>query len=85
MTRQFDPEMLYVECNQCGQPVLWENGLTTKLLAMAQIDAASLDERCLILSEGCPGCHPGETSFTTQVIRLNREKNDQHSSRLTAN
>ncbi len=74
MTRTFDPELLYVECTQCGQPVLWTHGLTAKLLKMADIDPASLDERCVIMSEGCPGCRPGETSFTTQVIRLNREK-----------
>ncbi|WP_319469400.1 hypothetical protein [uncultured Pseudodesulfovibrio sp.] len=74
MTRKFDPELLYVECSQCGQPVLWKRGMTTKLLSMADIDPASLDERCVIMSEGCPACQPGETSFTTQVIRLNREK-----------
>jgi len=74
MTRLFDPDLLYVECNECGQPVLWKHGLTSKLLKMAEIDPATLDERCVIMSEGCPACHPGEKSFTTQVIRLNREK-----------
>ena len=76
MSRKFDPELLYVECHQCGQPVLWKRGLTTKLLKLAKIDPSTLDERCVILSEGCPNCVPGETSFTTQVIRLNREKDD---------
>lgn len=75
MSRTFDPELLYVECTQCGQPVLWAHGLTSKLLKMAGIDPEALDERCVIMSEGCPGCHPGETQFTTQVIRLNKEKN----------
>ena len=75
----FDPELLYVECSQCGQPVLWRHGLTTKLLKLADIDPATLDERCVIMSDGCPGCHPGETSFTTQVIRLGREKSGQRS------
>ncbi|MFH1914775.1 MAG: hypothetical protein ABIK45_10930 [Pseudomonadota bacterium] len=74
MTRQYDPELLYVECSQCGQPILWGHGMTSKLLAMAGIDATALDERCVIMSEGCPACRPGETSFTTQVVRLNREK-----------
>ena len=74
MSRKFDPELLYVECHQCGHPVLWERGLTTQLLNMARIDPSTLDERCVIMSEGCPNCTPGETSFTTQVLRLNREK-----------
>lgn len=76
MTRTFDPELLYVECHQCGQPILWKHGMTTRLLEAADIDPASLDERCVIMSEGCPSCKPGETSFTTQVIRLNKEKED---------
>lgn len=76
MSRKFDPELLYVECHQCGQPVLWRRGLTTQLLKMANIDPSTLDERCVIMSEGCPHCTPGETSFTTQVIRLNREKGE---------
>lgn len=74
MTRTFDPELLYVECNKCGQPVLWAEGMTSKLLKLADIDPASLDERCVIMSEGCPGCSPGEKSFTTQVVRLGAEK-----------
>ncbi|BCS88868.1 hypothetical protein PSDVSF_21100 [Pseudodesulfovibrio sediminis] len=50
--------------------------MTTKLLKLANIDPSTLDERCVILSEGCPTCIPGETSFTTQVVRLNSEKED---------
>lgn len=85
MSRIFDPELLYVECDHCGQPVLWKHGLTTKLLTMAEIDPASLDERCMIMSEGCPSCRPGETSFTTQVIRLNRERADEQPMPAVAN
>ena len=85
MPRSFDPELLYVECDQCGQPVLWKYGLTSKLLKMAAIDPGSLDERCVIMSEGCPGCRPGETSFTTQVIRLNREKPGEKTMPAAAN
>lgn len=83
--RKFDPELLYVECSQCGQPVLWRHGLTSKLLTMADIDPASLDERCVIMSEGCPSCHPGETSFTTQVLRLGREKSGEKPVSAVAN
>lgn len=77
MTRKFDPNLLYVECTKCGQPVLWKNGLTEKLLKMAKIDTSTLDERCVITSDGCPSCTPEETTFTTQVIRLNKEKDVQ--------
>lgn len=85
MTRIFDPELLYVECDQCGQPVLWKHGMTSKLLRMAGINPSDLDERCVIMSEGCPGCRPGETSFTTQVIRLNREKDGHRPMPAVAN
>jgi len=74
MTRKFDPELLYVECSRCGQPVLWKHGMTSKLLKLANIDPSTLDERCVIMSDGCPGCMPDSTTFTTQVIRLNSEK-----------
>lgn len=85
MTNRFDPELLYVECSRCGQPVLWPSGMTNKLLKMADIDPASLDERCVIMSEGCPGCTPDETSFVTQVIRLNKEKKGEDSMPAVAN
>lgn len=85
MTKRFDPELLYVECSRCGQPVLWQNGMTSKLLKLADIDPSSLDERCVIMSEGCPGCTPGETSFMTQVVRLNKEKEDKSAMPAVAN
>lgn len=69
-TAVFDPELLYVECARCGQPVLWNPGDTTRILSWAGIDARSLDEKCMIVSEGCPLCKPGQKSFTTQVVRL---------------
>jgi len=83
--KNFDPELLYVECSQCGQPIIWRRGLTSKLLKMAGIDPNTLDERCVIMSEGCPACKPGETSFTTQVIRLGKEKNDASAKHAAAN
>jgi len=85
MTKRFDPELLYVECSRCGQPVLWQNGMTSKLLKLADIDPSALDERCVIMSEGCPGCTPGETSFMIQVIRLNKEKQPKGPMPATAN
>ncbi len=67
----FDPELLYVECHNCGKPVLWEQGKTTALLAAAGVDLRSLDERCMIVSEGCPSCRPLEQEgFTLAVVRI---------------
>jgi len=69
---RFDPELLYVECAKCGQPVLWSPGDTTRILAWAGIDVRALDEKCMIVSEGCPACQPGKSSFSTQVVRLRK-------------
>ncbi|MDR2161807.1 MAG: hypothetical protein LBO77_06695 [Desulfovibrio sp.] len=67
----YDPELLYVECRLCGKPVLWEPGKTTELLLAAGVDISRLDERCLILSEGCPTCRPHENhGFTLAVVRI---------------
>jgi hypothetical protein len=67
----YDPELLYVECRACGKPVLWEPGRTTQLLLAAGVDVSRLDERCLILSEGCPACRPHEEhGFTLAVLRI---------------
>jgi hypothetical protein len=66
-----DPELLYVECRLCGKPVLWEKGKTTELLLSAGVDVGSLDERCLILSEGCPLCSPfTREGYTLVVVRI---------------
>ena len=67
----YDPELLYVECQMCGKPVLWEKGKTTELLLAAGVDITSLDERCLIVSEGCPTCAPFEKGgYTLAVVRI---------------
>lgn len=71
---RFDPELLYVECAKCGKPVLWSPGDTSRVLAWAGIDPAGLDEKCMIVSEGCPGCQPGQQSFSTQVVRLRKSQ-----------
>ncbi|MDR0339146.1 MAG: hypothetical protein LBH65_02590 [Desulfovibrio sp.] len=67
----YDPEMLYVECHVCGRPVLWEPGKTTELLMAAGVDVSRLDERCMILAEGCPTCSPlADEGYTLAVVRL---------------
>lgn len=69
--RPYDPELLYVECRACGKPVIWEPGKTTELLRAARVDMKDLDENCLIVSDGCPGCCPHEREgFALVVARL---------------
>jgi len=67
----YDPELLYVECQVCGKPVLWEEGKTTELLLTAGVDISRLDERCMIVSEGCPACVPSaKDGYTLAVVRI---------------
>ena len=67
----YDPELLYVECHVCGKPVLWEKGKTTELLLSAGVPLDNLDERCMIISEGCPVCTPLEREgYTLAVVRI---------------
>jgi hypothetical protein len=67
----YDPELLYVECQMCGKPVLWEPGKTTELLLAAGVDVSRLDERCMIVSAGCPACAPySAEGYTLAVVRL---------------
>ncbi|MDL2216225.1 hypothetical protein LJB81_00660 [Desulfovibrio sp. OttesenSCG-928-M14] len=67
----YDPEMLYVECQACGKPVLWEPGKTTELLLAAGVDVSRLDERCMILAEGCPFCSPyAKEGYSLAVVRI---------------
>ena len=67
----YDPELLYVECQMCGKPVLWEPGKTTELLLAAGVDVSRLDERCMIVSAGCPACMPHSAEgYTLAVVRL---------------
>ncbi len=65
----FDPEMLFVECGKCGQPVLWEKGRSTEILAGAGIDALELDPHCLLITDGCPRCSNGQR-YNVQVFRV---------------
>jgi hypothetical protein len=76
MGNSFDPDLMYVECGECGNPILWEPGRTRRILEMAGIDPDGLDERCCLISEGCPMCKPEASHFATQVVRLGREKED---------
>lgn len=67
----YDPELLYVECQVCGKPVLWEAGKTTELLESADIDMNALDHTCMLLSDGCPLCSPEEWGgFNLSIVRL---------------
>jgi hypothetical protein len=69
--KKYDPEMIYVECQFCGKPVLWEPGKTTALLESAGIDLFMVDETCMIVADGCPACQPEETQgYTLAVVRV---------------
>lgn len=76
MTKTYDPDLIYVECGKCGQPILWGPGQTKKILDAAEIADEEIDEHCAIISDGCPSCKPGETSFSTQIVRMNDEQED---------
>ncbi|MDL2306804.1 hypothetical protein LJC48_02065 [Desulfovibrio sp. OttesenSCG-928-C06] len=70
VVHDYDPEMLYVECRLCGKPVMWEAGRTTSLLVRTGINPHLIDERCLILSDGCKQCQPYEEAFPLSIVRL---------------
>ena len=65
----FDPEMLFVECARCGNPILWEAGKTTRILEGAGIDALELDPHCLLVASGCPRCSQGGV-YHVQIVRV---------------
>ncbi len=79
ISAQFDPELVYVECGECGEPVLWAPGTSTRVLCRSGLTQGEFDASCMILSEGCPHCTPGENRFTTQIVRL--MKKETHSDR----
>ncbi len=82
--RVFDPELLFVECYKCGQPIFWEKGKTTDLLHDAGIAMQELDERCMIMAQGCPQCSPHKTQLELRVVRLAAE-NEQHFEDISGN
>lgn len=67
---RYDLDLLYVECRNCGKPVLWGKGKTRLLVNASGMDVTVLDEECMILSDGCPGCRPATTLFHLQVVRV---------------
>ena len=71
--RPMDPDLVYVECQRCGRPILWESGQTASILAQAGIDMSKVDDHCFIASDGCPHCAPDKVSFETKLIRLDEE------------
>ncbi len=68
--KNYDPELLYVECRICGRPVVWEPGKTTILLQQAEINLQNLDSSCLLLADNCPTCRPELLAVKLQVVRL---------------
>ncbi len=72
-TKKFDPELMFVECHKCGQPLLWNEGEASQIVKQSGIDAKKLDAQCLILAEGCPQCSPGEGGYMVRVVRLRED------------
>lgn len=65
----YDPEMLFVECSKCGNPIVWERGRTTEILDGAGIDPLELDSHCLLVTDGCPQCSRGG-AYHVQIFRV---------------
>jgi hypothetical protein len=68
--KSYDPELLYVECRYCGKPIVWEAGRTTAILLRSHVRPESLDEHCLILSDGCRECMPYADGYPLSIVRL---------------
>lgn len=67
----YDPEMLFVECSRCGNPIVWEKGRSTQILEGACIDPLELDAHCLLVTDGCPKCSPSNV-YHVQIFRMER-------------
>ncbi|QJT10170.1 hypothetical protein [Oceanidesulfovibrio marinus] len=68
--KRFDPALLYVECLECGRPVLWRPARTRSLIEAAGLLPEELDYSCLIGTYGCPHCAPELKSFKTMLVRV---------------
>ncbi|MDR2573600.1 MAG: hypothetical protein LBC94_04520 [Desulfovibrio sp.] len=67
--RGYDPELLYVECGNCGAPVMWGEGRATRILVQAGIDPLELDSSCLLVTDACPMCN-NKTHYSVQIFRV---------------
>lgn len=65
-----DPELMYVECSLCGEPVIWGPGRTTDIIMSAEIELSRLDDQCMIISHGCPKCAGDEVFYETRIVRV---------------
>ncbi|MDR0816599.1 MAG: hypothetical protein LBN28_04330 [Desulfovibrio sp.] len=70
--RGYDPEMLYVECGNCGAPIMWGEGRATLILAQAGIDPLELDASCLLVTDACPLC-TNRRQYSVQIFRVSSE------------
>ncbi len=68
----YDPEMLFVECAKCGNPIIWEKGRSTEILHSAGIDPLELDAQCLLVTDGCPRCSK-DRLYHVQIFRVQSE------------
>lgn len=66
----YDPELMFVECARCGRPVVWGQGRATVTLHGLGVQAADLDEHCMIVTDGCAHCRPEADEYQLRVIRI---------------
>ncbi len=83
-TKGYDPEMLFVECAKCGNPIIWEKGRSTEILEGAGIDPLELDAQCLLVTDGCPRCSRGGL-YNVQIFRVQSPAKSMSPVGLTGN
>lgn len=69
----FDPELIFVECGNCGNPILWEDGKSTQVLLGAGVDPLEIDAHCILITNACPRCSKGKY-FSVQIARVQEKK-----------
>ncbi len=70
----FDPELLFVECSKCGNPIMWEKGRSTEILLTAGVDPLEIDAHCLLVSDGCPRCSR-DNVYHVQIYCVSEDNN----------
>lgn len=68
--KTFDPELLYIECSQCGRALNWERGETSAFVNKAGISLSVLDSSYMIYSVGCPACTPDQLGYFTKLVQV---------------
>jgi hypothetical protein len=65
----YDPEMLYIECTNCGRPIIWDEGEATDFVAWSGYPAWAIDSSCCILTSSCPACAPNKGGYSSWLAK----------------